>query len=109
MGFFSVFFYKKSMKELPKRKSTKLPNFNYQTPKVNETLKRKTTRKFIKRMAVNFLKLRRTFCKKIFCNLTRRSSIILAKKSLGLVLFSRDGWVTADIHIFFDLSIHNQG
>ena len=28
---------------------------------------------------------------------------ILAKKSVGSVIFSRDGWVTANIHIFFGL------
>ena len=37
----------------------------------------------------------------------KRSSVILniLKKSLGSVLFSRDGWVTADIDTFFGLRI----
>ena len=69
-----------------------------------EILKRKTTNKFIKHVTVNFLKLRRTFCKKIFCNLTTRLPIIFCrlhkKKSFGLVLFIRDGQVITNIHNF---------
>ena len=37
--------------------------------------KRKTVNKHIKHVAINFLKLKRTFCKMIFCNVTRMSSI----------------------------------
>ena len=43
--------------------------------------KRKTTDKFIKRVPDNFIKLRRTFPVKIFCNLTSSSSIIFCRLS----------------------------
>ena len=54
------------------------------------------TNKFIKRVVVNFLKSSEEhFVKIFFCNLTSRSFIIfcrLLRKSLGVVLSSRDGW-----------------
>ena len=65
--------------------------------------KRKTTDKFIMHVKFIFLKIwDEHFFKKFFCNLTNCVQII-AKKRLGLLLFSRDGRVIAKIHFFFIL------
>ena len=72
--------------------------FNLISMSVNETSKKKNY-SLIHNACDN------QFFKKIFCNLTSMSSLIVCrlsrKKMLRLVLFSRDGRVIASIHIFF--------